>query len=141
MLLIQNLKFFFQVAIPALHVSLGCFLKFFNMLEAECYHIDFDMAVTSGEGKGLTEEQVKAMKDAFDLIRKCEDDMVEIEHTISLIHQAIASHMAENPTNEKEIRKVYEPRLAHFTKLFESKVTYFSNFLITYMLKMRSLDN
>ena len=92
------------------------------MLESECYHIDFDMAATSGEGNGLSKEQVEQMKSAFDTIRKCEDDMDDIDHTISLIHQAIASYIAEDPESEEEIKKVYEPRLAHFTKLYEAKV-------------------
>lgn len=35
---------------PALHISLGLFLKFFNMLEKEYYHIDYQIAVETEKG-------------------------------------------------------------------------------------------
>ena len=110
------------MAIPALHISLGTFLKFFVLLENNCYQLDFKIAAMTGDGSGLNEEQVKLMTSSFKEIKKIEEEIINDEETITLVHTAIAENIAQDPENEATIKQVYEPRLVHLAKKVKDKV-------------------
>ena len=99
-------------------------MKFFNILEAKCYELDFQLAALSGHGNGLTEEQVNSMKKAFLDIRQLQEEIEDTEHTITLVYHAIAENIAKNEDNEEEIKAIYEPRLIHLAKKIETKVIF-----------------
>ena len=107
---------------PALHISLRSFLKFFNMLETRCYHIDFKVAALSGSANGLNKDQIDSMVKAFNEIRELQKDIENVEHTITLVHQAITENIAKDFENEEEIKKIYEPRRIFLAKQIETKV-------------------
>ena len=110
------------MAIPALHISLGTFLKFFVLLENNCYQLDLKIAAMTGDGSGLNEEQVKLMTSSFKEIKKIEEEIINDEETITLVHTAIAENIAQDPENEATIKQVYEPRLVHLAKKVKDKV-------------------
>ena len=110
------------MAIPALHISLGTFLKFFVLLENNCYQLDFKIAAMTGDGSGLNEEQVKLMTSSFKEIKKIEEEIINDEETITLVHTAIAENIAQDPENEATIKQVYEPRLVHLAKKVKDKL-------------------
>ena len=100
-------------------------MKFFNILEAKCYELDFQLAALSGHGSGLTEEQVNSMKKAFLDIRQLQEEIEDTEHTITLVYPAIAENIAKDEENEEEIKAIYEPRLVYLAKKIETKVFIF----------------
>ena len=85
--------------------------------------MDFKIAASSGLANGLTAQQINSMIVAFGRIRELESNLEDIDETITIIHQAIASNIAKNEENEEEIKNIYEPRLLHYAKLYETKVT------------------
>ena len=76
----------------------------------------------TGDGSGLNEEQVKLMTSSFKEIKKIEEEIINDEKTITLVHTAIAENNAQDPENEANIKQVYEPRLVHLAKKFKDKV-------------------
>ena len=117
---------YLQVALPALNISLGTFLKFFNILEAKCYQLDFQLAALSGCGNGLSQEQVDSMIRAFEEIRQLQKEIQDVENTITLVYQAIAENISRNAENEEQIKATYEPRLVYLSKKIETKVKSYS---------------
>ena len=92
------------------------------MLERRCYDIDFTIAAVTCKAIGLTEEQVNSMKSAFHEIERLRDEILDLECTITMVHDAAAEYIAKDPENEKNIQKIYEIRFLHLAKLIESKV-------------------
>ena len=123
------------MAIPALHISLGTFLKFFVLLEDHCYQLDFKITAMTGDGNGLTEDQVKLVTSAYKEMKRTEEDISSVENTITLVHAAIAENIAKNVEREDEIKKVYEPRLIYLAKKVEEKVK-----LIPKIVKKNNLE-
>ncbi|XP_066926723.1 uncharacterized protein [Clytia hemisphaerica] len=65
-----------QVALPALHISLGTFKKFYDLLEKECKLIDLKIAVEKGEMKPSiikTYHDVAALEDEIDVANEYVD--------------------------------------------------------------------
>lgn len=110
------------MALPALHISLGTFLKFFLILETKCYEIDFKVAGMTGNGNGLSLEQIKSMSASFKEIRTLDEEIENVEHTVTLVHNAVAENISKNPDDAEKIQNLYEPRLIHLTNLIKQKV-------------------
>lgn len=109
------------MALPALHISLGTFLKFFVMLETRCYELDFKVAAMTGDGNGLSEDQMKTMTNSFKEIRRIDEEIENLEHTVTLVHNAIAENIARGEHNIDEVHKIYEPRLIHLANVMKQK--------------------
>ena len=62
------------------------------------------------------------MVEAFKEIRVLQNDIESLEHTITLVHQAVADNISKNIENEDEIRKIYEPRFIFLAKSIQTKV-------------------
>lgn len=92
------------------------------MLEDKCYQLDFKIAALSGTANGLTQQQIDSMVEAFKEIRVLQNDIESLEHTITLVHQAVADNISKNIENEDEIRKIYEPRFIFLAKSIQTKV-------------------
>ena len=92
------------------------------MLEITCYELDFKIAATTGDGQGLDEDQLKKMMDSYKEIKMLEEEIETLSDTVLLIHNAIISHIKKNPTNEKNIKETFEPRIMHFAKVIDLKV-------------------
>ena len=70
----------FQICIPGLHISLGLFLKFFDMMKDECEELDIKVAkhkaeTANTEGELLTATEfdtyVQTVRDAREHERVC----------------------------------------------------------------------
>ncbi|XP_065648523.1 uncharacterized protein LOC136077972 [Hydra vulgaris] len=97
--------------VPAIHISLGTYLKFFNMFEDECHLIDIKLA---GE---LSLQSNTIGRDDFDkyvnmhiqsnllksIIDDCDNKITHLQETISC-----------EPDKTEEIKKVYGPRILHY---------------------------
>ena len=94
------------------------------MLETCCYELDFKVAALTGNGNGLSEDQIKSMSATFKEIRKIDEDIENVEHTITLVHNAIAQNIAIAEHTVDHIHKVYEPRLIHLANLIKIKVRF-----------------
>lgn len=76
----------------------------------------------TGDGNGLTEDQVKIVTAAYKEMKRIEEDISSVEKTITLVHASIVENIAKNPEEEEQIKKIYEPRLIYLAKKVEDKV-------------------
>ena len=112
--------YLFQVALPALHISLGSYLKFFNMLEDECHILGCQL--TCHNSKGNNNEEFKKYIEVRKTVTDLEKDVADIQNTIALINNAISVAIMESADNDKNIKEIYEPRLNHYVKKRNEKV-------------------
>ncbi|XP_057300002.1 uncharacterized protein LOC130630499 [Hydractinia symbiolongicarpus] len=106
-----------QVALPALHISLGTFLKIFNMLETACSDLDIKLTANgqSLDPDALTFiERCQKLKDCKWVIKDCEEK-------IELVNQALAVEIFRNPENANELRNIYEPRIVFLSNKLKEK--------------------
>ena len=121
----------FQVSMPALHISLGTYLKLFNMLEKECYLLDVKLAgMEALKQNTMTMEEYEKAVSSFKMIESLERDIIIYEEKVDLINDAIALNIFKDPNNDKNIRTIYKPRLEHFNKVLNQKVNFKTCFLI-----------
>nr|XP_047129350.1 uncharacterized protein LOC124809337 [Hydra vulgaris] len=109
-----------QIAIPALHITLGIFLKFFNLLEKESHLLDIKLAgVLAIHDKRIDlseyDDYVEKQVEIFQLKYSIED----INNKILLIQDACVIEVIHNPENSENIKVMYKDRIA----LLESKRT------------------
>ncbi|XP_065656336.1 uncharacterized protein LOC136081893 [Hydra vulgaris] len=104
-----------QVAVPALHISLGIFLKFFIMLEDECQLIDIKLA---GELALSSKTIDKAEFDKFismhvqsSLLNSVITDCIE---KIALLQDTVGIQVLRNPERAEDILKIYKPRILYY---------------------------
>ncbi|XP_065646002.1 uncharacterized protein LOC136076632 isoform X1 [Hydra vulgaris] len=103
-----------QVAVPALHISLGTYLKFFNMFEDECHLIDIKLA---GElalknniiGKADFDKYVN-MHLQSNLVKSVIEDC---DNKIALLQDTISLKVICEPDKTVEIRNIYTPRIVN----------------------------
>ena len=112
-----------QVSMPALHISLGTYLKLFNMLEKECHLLDAKLAgLEAIKLKTMTVEEYETAVSAFETIEKLERDIKIYEEKVDLINEAVALNIFKDPDNDENIRATYKPRLDHFNKMLNQTV-------------------
>ena len=92
---------FFHTTIKVSLLALGTFLKFFNILEAKCYEVYFQLAALSDCVSRLTEEQVNSMMRAFQDIPQLQEEIEDTEYTITLVYHAIAENIAKNEKKKR----------------------------------------
>ena len=127
-----------KVALPALHISLGTFLKFFNMLEFRCHLLDIKIA---GElairNKSLNREEFDKFVKSKSEIRDLEFQAEDLHNKIELVHSAIYNRVTNEPEKEDEIRHIYEPRIKYLNNKLTEKVSQVY-FLMTEIYKMNA---
>ena len=65
---------------PALHISLGTYLKFFNMLEKECKTLDFKIiAAKTRLSDEVTAEELQSIIKTYHHIEELQRDIVDSE--------------------------------------------------------------
>ena len=97
-------------------------MKFFNFLEAECYSLDFKVAALTQSGKGLSDDNIKMMIKNYNTIQELESSIKDLETTIELIHDAVASNLTKFPEKAKDIENVYKPRIDWHQEKISEKV-------------------
>ena len=108
-----------QVCPPGLHISLGTFLKFFNLLEEAAHNIDLAFAEKHGETISNVFTNIRAR------IKVLQLSIEHKEQKIELVKDAAANAILAQPENEKVIRDIYEPRLKHLNEQVVTKLTLF----------------
>ena len=81
------------------------FLKFFNLLESQCYQFDFELSAVRGSGDGLPQEKIYSFTSAFKEMQQLKNDIKNIENTISLVHDAIALNIAKTLDDEETYKR------------------------------------
>ncbi|XP_057291582.1 uncharacterized protein LOC130614187 [Hydractinia symbiolongicarpus] len=106
-----------QVALPVLHISLGTFLKFFNMLEEKYRIIDLKISKKIA-GVFTSKNDIEEYNMLHQKAKDLEHCIVDCTEKIELVNDASARSVIDNPDNEEFIKKTYEPRLEYLqTKL------------------------
>ena len=113
-----------QVALPSLHISLGSYLKFFEMLEKQCYIFDFKIAAKTKSASNIDDVKLQEMIDKYSEVQLLEESAKSITETIELVHEAVATNICRKPEEEDKIRKIYEPRLEFLSTKLNEKVQY-----------------
>lgn len=108
------------MALPALHISLGVYLKFFNLLEKHCQILDLKIAANENMSSG--EEVEEKLINAYNSINDFDEKIEEYEATIELIQEAMAIELSKENSTEDEIIAIYQPRIDHFVEKIKIKV-------------------
>ncbi|XP_047129927.1 uncharacterized protein LOC105845473 isoform X1 [Hydra vulgaris] len=112
-----------QVSIPSLHISLGIYLKFFNMLEDGCHLLDVKIAakmcMTNQTVNNRNFDEYIALQ-----LKIYEGEKVINEYCekITLIHEAMAIHVLRSPENKEIICEIFQPRVAHYMEKKNAKL-------------------
>nr|XP_047123398.1 uncharacterized protein LOC124806476 isoform X2 [Hydra vulgaris] len=112
-----------QVSIPSLHISLGIYLKFFNMLEDGCHLLDVKIAakmcMTNQTVNNRNFDEYIALQ-----LKIYEGEKVINEYCekITLIHEAMAIHVLPSPENKEIICEIFQPRVAHYMEKKNAKL-------------------
>ena len=104
-----------QIVPPGLHISLGTYLKYFNLLEEETHRLDLLLAEKSGETVFTVFTNIRSQ------IRNLLVSIEDKEQKIILVRDAAAHAILLNPDNEQQIKDIYEPRLQHLTNQIAAK--------------------
>ena len=116
-------SFFLQVALPSLHISLGTYLKFFNLLEDHCDILDMKiLAELELKNKTCQNIDIAANIKKLREIKELEFQAQDLHEKICLVQEAIKMQMLKGEKTETEIRAVFEPRIEFFQTLLNTKV-------------------
>lgn len=94
-----------QLCPPGLHISLGTYLNFFNLLEDEAHQLDLKIAEKKGELINSVFSNIRTQ------IKNLCVSIEDKEQKIGLVRDAVANAILLHPENEQEIKDVYQPRL------------------------------
>ena len=86
-----------EVALPALLISLRLYLKFFRMIEAECFELDLNIFAESAENRFYFFWQLK----------KLDDEKGKLKNELDLINSATIAQVLHNPGKEIQIKLMY----------------------------------
>ncbi|XP_057313753.1 uncharacterized protein LOC130655069 isoform X2 [Hydractinia symbiolongicarpus] len=104
-----------QASLPGLHISLGCFLKFFTMFEDKCHSVDIALATKMANANQKTQEEefnkFIALTSEIDLLEK---NIEDCDEKIQLINDTIIAAVMRDPNNEDKIKNMYQLRIEHF---------------------------
>ena len=104
--------YYFQVALPGLHISLGVFHKFFKMLEDECSVLDIKIAEKLAEKEeGAGNENFQSFIELVEKMSRVETSIAKLNDEIQFLNDAIHVQILNNPENEMLLRNLYTNRL------------------------------
>jgi hypothetical protein len=92
----------YKIGIPALHISLGTYLKFVNMLE-ESYNWRQNCRSNGSNNQTLDCEEFKKNIEKKQQIKQLQISIQDLEDKIRIITEAVETHILSNPENEKYI--------------------------------------
>nr|XP_047130375.1 uncharacterized protein LOC124810137 isoform X2 [Hydra vulgaris] len=112
-----------QIALPALHISLGTYLYFFNMFKDKCHLIDIKLV---GElafkdnmiGKADFDKYVN-MHIESNLVKSIIEDC---DNKIALLQDTISVKVLCEPDKTGEIRNLYTPRIIYYDLIKNDKI-------------------
>ena len=108
---------------PALHISLGTYLKLFNMMEKDCLMLDIKLAGQKAlKNNTMTAEEYEKHVEAYKKVIELKSSIEELEETINLVTEAVALNVMKQPENEDFIHATYQPRLDFLNKRLQKKV-------------------
>ncbi|XP_047138533.1 uncharacterized protein LOC124814664 isoform X2 [Hydra vulgaris] len=114
----------FKIGIPPLHILLGTYLKFFNMLENSCHTIDVKIACRMAvNNQTLDCEEFNKYIEKQCQIKQLQISIQDIEDKICIITEALETHILANPENEEYIKLVFKPRIIHFEEKKKEKIS------------------
>ena len=115
----------FQVALPALHISLGSYLKFFNLLEDSCHMLDVKLAGEMAmKDQSINRIQFNEYITSQHRIRDLENIINNYNEKINLIYNAVSINILKNPEKAEEIKNVYHQRLTYLEQKKHDKVSF-----------------
>ena len=121
--------YYFQVALPGLHISLGVFHKFFKMLEDECSVLDIEIAEKLAEKEeGAGNENFQSFIELVEKMSRVETSIAKLNDEIQFLNDAIHVQILNNPENEMLLRNLYTNRLEELHKELQDKVFLFKQF-------------
>ena len=121
--------YYFQVALPGLHISLGVFHKFFKMLEDECSVLDIKIAEKLAEKEeGAGNENFQSFIELVEKMSRVETSIAKLNDEIQFLNDAIHVQILNNPENEMLLRNLYTNRLEELHKELQDKVFLFKQF-------------
>ena len=95
-----------EVALPALLISLRLYLKFFRMIEAECFELDLNIFAESAEGNH-TSDSINNQILLFRQLKKLDDEKEKLKNEIDFINSTTIAQVLHNPENEIQIKSMY----------------------------------
>ncbi|XP_065640359.1 uncharacterized protein LOC124815901 isoform X2 [Hydra vulgaris] len=112
-----------QVAVPALHISLGTYLKFFKIFEDECHLIDIKIAIELALkdnmiGKVDFDKYVN-MHIQSNLVKSVIEDC---DNKIALLQDTISVKVLCEPDKTEEIRNLFTPRIIYYDLIKNNKI-------------------
>ena len=121
--------YYFQVALPGLHISLGVFHKFFKMLEDECSVLDIEIAEKLAEKEeGAGNENFQSFIELVEKMSRVETSITKLNDEIQFLNDPIHDQILNNPENEMLLRNLYTNRLEELHKELQDKVFLFKQF-------------
>ena len=121
--------YYFQVALPGLHISLGVFHKFFKMLEDECSVLDIEIAEKLAEKEeGAGNENFQSFIELVEKMSRVETSIAKLNDEIQFLNDAIHVQILNNPENERLLRNLYTNCLEELHKELQDKVFLFKKF-------------
>ena len=122
--------YYFQVALPGLHISLGVFHKFFKILEDECSVLDLKIAEKLAEKEeGAGNEKFQRFIESVEKMSRVETMIAKLNDGIKFLNDAIQFQILNNPENEILLRNLYTNRLEELLKELQDKVFLFKALL------------
>ena len=83
---------------PALHISLGTFLKLFNLLEQDCLILDVKLVGQNAlKDKSISQSEYDEHVEAYKNMREIEKTIESCEEKINLVIEAIALNVFCTP--------------------------------------------
>ena len=115
------------MSLPGLHISLGLYLKFFRMLEDECYQLDLEIATMMAERSTEYNQNqnfqsyIASCKSILVLEKSIEKSKNELE----FLNDSILVQILHNPQNEDFIKSIYQPRIDELDQQLSHQVHIF----------------
>ena len=93
------------MALPALHTSLGLYLKFFKTLEGECFELDLEIFAQLSEDftSATTAREVQLSPE----LKQLEEHEEKLKTEITFINSAIIMQVLYKPDCEHFIKSMY----------------------------------
>lgn len=111
---------------PGLHISLGLYQKFYNMMEDERFQLDVKLATEIAK----INKNVNADSNYQEFIAKCqeyanlESDIGKISDELQVLNDAIYLQILNNPDHEDMIKQIYDGRLLELQTDLNEKVKF-----------------
>ena len=119
-----------QVSLRGLHICLGVFNKFFEILEDECSVLDVKYAEKLAEKEeGAGNENFQSFIESVDKMSHGKTNIAKLSDEIQSLNDAIHVQILNNPENEMLLRNLHNKRLEDLHEELHEKLFLFNNFV------------